>query len=49
MANVDRPNGFRFGKSLTGQSLNAMVRFYDALTGQQTLQVTTVTSIWVTP
>lgn len=30
MANVDRPNGFRFGKSLTGHPVNAMIRFYDA-------------------
>lgn len=30
MANVDRPNGFRFAKSLTGQAPNAMIRFYEA-------------------
>lgn len=30
MANVDRPNGFRFAKSLTGQAPNAMIRFYTA-------------------
>ena len=30
MANVDRPNGFRFAKSLTGQAPNAMIRTYTA-------------------
>lgn len=30
MANVDRPNGFRFAKSLTGQAPNAMIRYYTA-------------------
>lgn len=28
MANSDRPNGFRFAKSLTGHSVNAMARKY---------------------
>jgi hypothetical protein len=29
MANVDRPNGFKFAKSLSGQAPNAMIRFYE--------------------
>ena len=30
MANIDRPNGFKFAKSLTGQAPNAMIRKYTA-------------------
>ena len=30
MANVDRPNGFKFAKSLSGQAPNAMIRKYTA-------------------
>lgn len=46
MANTDRPNGFRFAKSLTGHSLNAMARPY-AVTSNATRNALTDGNIYL--